>query len=161
MSGSADLLSLAIAAGGAAAVAALVLAAASDLENRLIPDRCSLVVAASGLLALAGLDGPRALGHSLLAAFLFGLGLWAFRHRFLGGGDVKLMAAAGLWAGPGGLPLLLSVQAAATLLLATAGLARTARSVDRARATLPLGVAIAAGGTAAVAWRLGLLGPGG
>ena len=91
---------------------------------------------------------------------MFG-GLAAFRAGLVGGGDVKLMAAVGLWAGPDGLALQLLVQALTTLLLVPLVLVAArvpAGGKPDAWPTVPLGVAIAAGGLALLLARLGYLG---
>jgi prepilin peptidase CpaA len=90
------------------------------------------------------------------AAALFGVGALGFAAGVLGGGDVKLLAAAGLFAGPDHLLDFLTVTALAGGVLGLAVLAGarlgpaelapagTARA--RLRAGLPYGPAIAAGG---------------
>jgi prepilin peptidase CpaA len=96
--------------------------------------------------------------------FLAGIGLFAA--RALGGGDVKLLAAAALWAGPDHFTLFLLTTALAGGVLAMAALLwrrfapllalwRQIAGLDvlAARPVLPYGVAIAAGGVA-VALRL-------
>lgn len=157
---------LAVAAGAAAAAAALVTVAATDLGARRIANRAVVVVAVGAMPMLAALGLASGSAHAAIASLLFLAGLAAFRAGLVGGGDVKLMAAVGLWAGPGGLALLLLVQAAVTLLLvpvlliggqAVSGSAAGA-SPAHARPTMPLGVAIAAGGLAVILSRLGYLG---
>ena len=92
-----------------------------DLEHFWLPDRLTLPLAASGLLAawLTGQElGPRLLGLGL------GYGsLWliakAYRARTgrdgIGGGDPKLLAAIGAWLGAPMLPLVLVVASLAGL----------------------------------------------
>lgn len=155
MSGSELAVSLTVAAAGAAAAAALVIAAGIDWARRVIPDGCSAMVAATAFLSLVALPPAAALGHLLLAILLLTLGAWAFRGGHLGGGDVKLLSAAGLWAGPAGFPALLLAQAAATILLVGTHVAGGTRLLGGAR-DLPFGVAIAAGGLAAILGRVGL-----
>ena len=108
-----------------ALVASLVMAAATDLARREIPNGCCVAVAVSGAvramacalgqgsatspllvspLARALLGGVCALAVMLVAA-------WASARvgegPGVGGGDVKLVAAAGVWAGPlGGLAMI-------------------------------------------------------
>ena len=95
--------------------ASLVLAAASDIGSRIIPNGCVAVVAAARLpvLACCGDRGP------MVAESVFGsvavftlLLLCSIVSRRLtgspgiGGGDLKLLSALGLWAGPvGGLAI--------------------------------------------------------
>ena len=104
------------AAGAALACGALVAVALIDWDTFLIPDELSLGLALSGLL-FAPFNpyfdaGPHAAWWSAPwlcvrgAAFGFGLG-WAlavggealFKKDALGGGDVKLLAGVGAWAG--------------------------------------------------------------
>lgn len=107
-------------------VAALALAAASDLASRIIPNGCVLAVALARVpvLAVAGDPGQTlvesVLGMITVLGFLL---LSAVVSRAvtgspgLGGGDLKLLAALGLWAGPvGGLALV-----GASCLIALAG----------------------------------------
>ncbi|MBL8659218.1 MAG: prepilin peptidase [Rhodospirillales bacterium] len=80
----------------------LALAVVSDIEAMRIPNRICLCIVAlypSHVLASAApIDWP---GATAAAAAVFGLGLIPFLFRLMGGGDVKLMAALALWAGPG------------------------------------------------------------
>ncbi|HJB48611.1 MAG TPA: prepilin peptidase [Candidatus Olsenella excrementigallinarum] len=92
--------------------AALGVAAATDLRCRIVPNGCVVAVAASGLVralaAAAGGVGPaaplRALlgGASVLAVMLVAsaVSLRLGRGQGVGGGDVKLLAAVGVWVGP-------------------------------------------------------------
>lgn len=79
----------------------LVWAAWSDLRDYIIPNRISIAVAAiypAHIAATGAVDiVPGALA-SAAAVFAAGFALFAF--RIAGGGDVKLMTAAALWAGP-------------------------------------------------------------
>lgn len=93
--------------------AALGVASATDLSCRVIPNGCVLAVACSGVArvlasALAGgramalvaealLGGLSVLGVMLLAATLSARG---GGRPGVGGGDVKLLAAVGVWTGP-------------------------------------------------------------
>lgn len=90
--------------------ALMLIAAIEDLRRLIIPN--ALIVALCALWPLYILAAPSWLGiaGSLTAAVLvFLAGALAFSRGFLGGGDVKLLAAATLWAGPGGTPALLVV----------------------------------------------------
>ena len=79
----------------------LGLAVVTDLEAMRIPNRICLAIAAlypvHVLSATAPTDWPLALA---VAAAVFAAGLIPFTLGLMGGGDVKLMAAAALWAGP-------------------------------------------------------------
>lgn len=94
---------------------ALCLASLHDIAARTIPNALSLAIAALGLAAhlLAG-DAPPAL---LAALGVFLLGILAWRCGVMGGGDVKLLAACTLLAGPATAPdLLLAVALAGGVL---------------------------------------------
>ncbi len=139
----------------------LVAAGWQDLRTMRIANRLSLGIAACFVLwALAGLAlGTLSIGHVALsavgAAALFAAGAIAFAAGGLGGGDVKLLAAAGLFAAPGLLIEFLTVTALVGGVLGLAILAgapigpaaadgATVRA--RLRGGLPYGPAIAAGG---------------
>lgn len=76
-------------------------AALTDVRTWRIPNRVSLAIAllypAYVLASPVAVDWLSAVGIAA-AVFLVGLGLFVL--RWMGGGDVKLMAAVSLWAGP-------------------------------------------------------------
>lgn len=79
------------------AMAAMAVAALSDVRRRIIPNEFVLVVALSGLV-LRGLPsefGPLAASVGLAVGLLLALGELS-RHGIIGGGDAKLIAAASL-----------------------------------------------------------------
>ncbi len=77
----------------AASLIALVVSAAVDLKDRIIPNELVLVVAASGL-ALGFVSRPGQVGLSLLGAVVVFLGLGTLAHfKKIGGGDAKLIGA--------------------------------------------------------------------
>ncbi len=144
-------------------LAVLLLAAAwLDLRTLRIGNRFSLAIAALFAIwsAIGFLDGSfplYSLGLSLAcAAGLFVLGTIAFAAGMIGGGDVKILAGVGLFAGPALVADLLLVTALAGGLLGLAAMAgipmgavpargeATLRS--RMRSRVPYGPAIAAGG---------------
>ena len=159
----------------------LGLAAFKDLRERRIPNRLTGGLAALYpvyvLVSPVPVAWPAALG---LAVVVFVIGLGLFARELIGGGDVKLIAALSLWAGPeqfvwfmlvttltGGALSLISlwyrrwgglIEAhLAALGLVPAGErasrpCRTRRLTSRPprSATLPYGVAIAAGGIAII-----------
>ncbi|MFI5000507.1 MAG: prepilin peptidase [Reyranellales bacterium] len=149
-------------AGCLVAFALLLIAAGwQDFRTMRIANSLSLAVVASFCLwALAGL----ALGRTSLAgitlaaagaAALFGVGAVGFALGGLGGGDVKLLAAASLFAGPGLLVEFLMVTALVGGVLGLAILAGVPIGPSvagdgtfraRLRNGLPYGPAIAAGG---------------
>lgn len=74
-------------------LAALLLGAATDLKDRIIPNKLVLLIAASGLTASLVLR-PELVWVSLLGAVLVLVGLGVLSHYdLLGGGDVKLVSA--------------------------------------------------------------------
>jgi prepilin peptidase CpaA len=72
-----------------------------DVRARRIPNAVPLVLAGGWIaLALAGWvrgADPHALSHLAAGAGLFVLAMLAWRARVMGGGDVKLLGAVGLW----------------------------------------------------------------
>ena len=95
----------------AALAAALGLAAAEDLARRVIPNGCVVAVAASGhAAALSRAAGGEAAalaaapaGALATLSVMFAAALVSWRVRGapgVGGGDIKLLAAAGGWLGP-------------------------------------------------------------
>ncbi|HYH17400.1 MAG TPA: prepilin peptidase [Azospirillum sp.] len=143
----------------AAAAALFVFAAIGDVRRYLIPNAFSLGLAALfgvyAFLTPAGLSWP---GHLTAGTAAFAVGAGLFYMGAMGGGDVKLLAAAALWAGPQGLADLLLVVAVAggavaLVMLAAARLSRTPATApsgdaapSAAKQRVPYGVAIAAGG---------------
>jgi prepilin peptidase CpaA len=140
----------------------LLLAAWQDWRTMQIADGISFGIAA--LFVPWALTGIAAGTFSLLdlalalacAAGMFGLGALAFAAGAMGGGDVKLAAAASLFAGPGLLLDFVTVTALVggllgVAILAGAPIGRVASAGDgtvrvRLRGNLPYGPAIAAGG---------------
>jgi prepilin peptidase CpaA len=79
----------------------LAYAAASDVISRRIPNQLSSVIAASFVIAgVASPDRVDLLGGLWVAAAVLAVGFVGFLFGKIGGGDVKLLAAMGLWAGP-------------------------------------------------------------
>ncbi|ACL66339.1 peptidase A24A prepilin type IV [Anaeromyxobacter dehalogenans 2CP-1] len=150
----------------------MAVAAASDLASRRIPNALSLTVAVAGLAASTG---PLQAASGLVAsAICLALMLPLWRRRAIGGGDVKLLAAAAAWvrlehlfvfglavALCGGLLALivLARASAAELRLvranAVASLAMSRPAVARSAGTsIPYGVAIALGAAIATSGAL-------
>lgn len=100
----------------------LLVGAFTDLRSRRIDNRISL-----GLLALFALhQALSAAAPPLWRAIAVGiamlaLGMFAWRRGLIGGGDAKLLAVMGMWAGPSGLPgfLLVTTLAGGGLALLT------------------------------------------
>ena len=159
----------------------LGLAAFKDICERRIPNRLTGALAALYpvyvLVSPTPVAWPAALG---LAALVFVVGLGLFARELIGGGDVKLLAALSLWAGPEHFVSFMLVTALAggalslfslwyrrwgvlvEAHLAALGLApatgagcrscptRSTGGVPDRSNTLPYGVAIAAGGIAII-----------
>lgn len=138
-----------------AAAALFMTAAITDIRSRRIPNALPVGLA---LLGLVRVTAALVTDTAILAALadlgtafaLFALGALAFRQGMLGGGDVKLMAAGGLWLGAASIGAYALLTAMAGGLLALVYLAlRLAVPVtgnsDRPQG-LPYGVAIATGG---------------
>ena len=149
----------------------LLLAAWQDLRSMQIADGLSLgIVGVFAVWAAAGLLGGMISFWSIALMFacavgVFALGALAFAVGMLGGGDVKLLAAASLFAGPSlMLDFITAVALAGGLLgvaiLAGAPIGSATPTPDgtlrtRLRGDLPYGPAIAAGGL----WLAVLLAP--
>jgi prepilin peptidase CpaA len=155
----------------ALAVLLLLLAAAQDIQARLIPNWVSLALGLAGL-SLRVASGELGLGLGVALA-VFAVAFLAWRIGLMGGADVKLLAAAALLVPPSEVPALVLLIALwggvlAILYLTLRPLLRLARSqvarpagrlrrVLRAEAwrirrggPLPYAVAIAAGATQAI-----------
>lgn len=148
-----------------AAAAVFVFAAWRDLRSFTIPNGAVVGLAALYPLYVIFASAPVAWGLALgLAALVFAVGCAMFALKAMGGGDVKLLAVATLWAGAPHLLELLLVTAGAGLVLALAfavrvaaasarasgdgmiGAAASLRFVPVTKLTIPYGVAIAGGG---------------
>lgn len=146
-----------------------VLAAArSDAHELRIPNALSAaILALFGVYAAVALT-PQAAAVALgLAASTLLLGFIAYRRGLMGGGDAKLLAACMAWAGPAYALEFLAVTAIAggviALALVSPLTARAAVAMQRnwparavgAKASMPYGVAIAAGALVVVVELLG------
>lgn len=148
--------------------AALIAAALNDLSTYLIPHRYSIAIAAAFLVFAIGRPLSFLLAGLAAGTLLFALGALLFARRLLGGGDVKLLAAAGLWAGLDQLALLIFASAVAGGVLAATQLSPLGRLLpappgsapvgndfySRMRQPMPFGVAIALGGVCVAVARL-------
>jgi len=81
--------------------ALMAFAAASDLFTMTISNRVSLALAAGFLLLapLGGLPLPEILSHIGAGAIVLAVAFFCFAMGWVGGGDAKIAAAAGLWFG--------------------------------------------------------------
>ncbi len=131
-------------AGPADALAALILAALAwtDLRRHRLPRPLMAGLVLAGFLSTLLRDGPAGLPPALLSAALAGLPLLLLRRAIgrrwpLGGGDIRLAAALGLWLGAAtALPVL---AAGAMLAVAWGGLLQLLGRPDR----VPYGTACA------------------
>ena len=155
-----------LAAGVAILVVSLGLASVSDLSNRTIPNACvvSAALAVMPLVASAP-DLPAAIGRSISGAAivvaLLAAAAFLFRRVHgcdgVGAGDIKLLGALGLWAGPvGGLAV---VGISCLLALAGRALAQRTRGGAQSAAVncggaMPMAPAISA--AALLTYALGL-----
>lgn len=92
----------------AAALACVAGAAYADIRHFEIPDGWSIAITA--LFAVFVVIAPPVepwWAHVAAGAIVFFIGALLFSRGWLGGGDVKLLAACALWAGFSGLPSLL------------------------------------------------------
>jgi len=148
-----------------------IFAAHGDIKTRRIPNVLALAVAALGLLRLAFAGDPAAALMSIgVAAAVFAIGFLLFWRGWLGGGDVKLMAAAILLVGVPAVSFFLIAMSLVGLVVTLATLAadRFARhpatphsapgSEPASRRTVPYGVAIAAGAILTLAAQLSVSG---
>lgn len=139
----------------------LALAVVTDVEAMRIPNRICLCIAAIYPCHVLATDAPVDWPLAVAAAVaVFVAGLIPFLFRLMGGGDVKLMAAVALWAGPGLIIDFLAVTfflggVVALLMISPMrfAMARTFEVVGRGDLgtillgrSIPYAVAIAAGG---------------
>jgi prepilin peptidase CpaA len=151
-----------------ALVAALSWAAVNDALWFRIPNVVPLLIAAlyPVFLLTSGKSLETGLWGLVVAVGVFLLGFFAFARGVMGGGDVKLLTALSLWAGPAYLPALVLVVAIAGGVLSLIVLLSTRNpylavaasklrtnlrlppvpSVAQGGRTVPYAIAIAAGG---------------
>lgn len=85
----------------------LMIAAVQDLRSRIVPNQLVISIAASGLL-LGAVTRPLSLWINIVAVLLLVMSFGAVSSlESLGGGDIKLAAAATLLVAPSGIPGLL------------------------------------------------------
>ncbi|WP_114226876.1 MULTISPECIES: A24 family peptidase [Sphingomonas] len=136
----------------------LLVAAIQDVLVRKISNLLVLGVVLLGIAAMAYLGIRTTVWQNVvIVVALLALGTIAFSHQWLGGGDVKLFAAVGLWSNFAAAPkllaaILISGGVVALIMLARVLLPnRESGGPLRARRSVPYGVAIAAG-TLLVTW---------
>jgi prepilin peptidase CpaA len=136
----------------------MTVAACEDLRRLTIPNPVVVALCALWPVHLALVPGGTlagSLGAAACAAVIFAAGALLFSRGLVGGGDVKLLAAATLWAGPEVTPALVALTAllggalallrlSAIALRAVLASAPAPASILPARAApVPYGVAIA------------------
>ncbi len=94
-------------------------AVVSDFRELLIPNWIILtLVAAFPPFALLYLEPPTVLWHFLIALVVLVFTIAFYAANWIGGGDVKLMTGAALWAGPRHMAIFLLVMSALGFLVA-------------------------------------------
>jgi prepilin peptidase CpaA len=151
----------------ALAACALLGAAYCDIRTYQIPDGFALAIAGAFIAAALGGSLGEAVAALAIAAAVFAAGVAMFARKWLGGGDVKLLAATALWVSPALLAPFTVVVSFTGALLGIAMLTPLRRRMppppaallgDAAagalRQPMPFAVAIAAGGLFALLSRL-------
>jgi leader peptidase (prepilin peptidase)/N-methyltransferase len=131
-------------------LATLVLALI-DLRQGNIPNWLNLAIALGGLAKAAALDGLTAALLAGCEGLIVGAIVWLLRRLYfrwrnlqgLGLGDVKLLAASGVWIGIAGVPLQLLV--ASLTALGAAGILKLAGYTITRQTSLPFGPFLALG----------------
>src|ERR1700730_16992234 len=122
-----------------------------DIRHGIIPDWLNLSIAGLGLAKVVIAGGSVAGIEAACEGAAVGLIFWLLRRLYfrlrkiqgLGLGDVKFLAAAGIWIGVAGMPTLLLI-ATLTALVAAGGLQLAGRDMTR-QTSLPFGPFLAIG----------------
>lgn len=122
-----------------------------DLRRGIIPDWLNLAIAGLGVGGVAMLSGWTAAYNASLEGLVIGAAVWLFRRLYfavrqfqgLGLGDVKFLAASGIWIGIAGIPMQLLI--AAVTALAAAGAMQLAGQTVTRQTALPFGPFLALG----------------
>jgi leader peptidase (prepilin peptidase) / N-methyltransferase len=122
-----------------------------DIRHGIIPDWLNLAIAGLGLLTALSIDGPSSALQAACEGAAIGVIFWLLRRLYftfrkvqgLGLGDVKFLAAAGIWVGVAGLPVLLLVATLTALICA--GLLQLAGRQLSAQTSLKFGPFLAIG----------------
>ncbi len=151
----------------------MIIAATGDVLTRRIPNSLVLTIALLffPLAWIGGMPTAAIILHAGCGAGLLALGFVVFSFGFFGGGDAKLLAAAGIWFGLEGLAFFLTMTALTGGLLALTMFIWSAiafeiklrdsalsRSIEQFRPSVPYGYAISAGAILAYpqSWSLSL-----
>jgi leader peptidase (prepilin peptidase) / N-methyltransferase len=122
-----------------------------DIRDGIIPDWLNLAIAALGLLRIWTTADLSAAIEAIGEGIVIGLVFWLLRRLYfayrgiqgLGLGDVKFLAAAGIWVGVVGIPMVLLV--ATMTALACAGVMQLSGRALTAQTSLSFGPFLAAG----------------
>src|SRR6266404_3279990 len=122
-----------------------------DIRHGIIPDWLNLAIAGLGLSKALIVDGPPFALEAACEGAAIGATFWLLRRLYfafrkiqgLGLGDVKFLAAAGIWVGVVGLPVLVTI--AALTALACAGAMQLARHQLTAQTSMSFGPFLAIG----------------
>ncbi|WJR79995.1 A24 family peptidase [Bradyrhizobium sp. NP1] len=122
-----------------------------DIKRGIIPDWLNLAIAIVGLARALSLGGWTVALQAFGEGIAIGAVLWLLRALYfrirkfhgLGLGDVKLLAASGIWIGVAGVPLQLLI--ASLTALATAGILHVAGQTMTRQTVLPFGPFLALG----------------
>jgi leader peptidase (prepilin peptidase)/N-methyltransferase len=122
-----------------------------DIRHGIIPDWLNLAVAGIGLIGTMMIGDPYATLQAAGEGIAIGALFWLLRRLYfayrkvqgLGLGDVKFLAAAGIWVGISGLPMLLLI--ATLTALAYAGIMRLAGRSLTAQTSMSFGPFLATG----------------
>ena len=122
-----------------------------DIRDGIIPDWLNVAIAALGLVKIIATGNSSAATAALGEGVVIGAAFWLLRRLYfvirgiqgLGLGDVKLLAAAGIWVGVAGIPLVLLV--ATITALACVGVAQLSGRALNAQTSMSFGPFLAAG----------------
>lgn len=129
--------------------AMLIVAATGDLRSRRIPNWLNLAIALTAIPFwwMSGLSlWPDVATQIAIAAGVFVFFAILFHLGMMGGGDVKLLAALGLWLPLASVVKLLVIMSLAGGVLTLVMLARRRRASSEEKTEVPYGVAIAFAG---------------
>ena len=143
----------------AAAAAALIWAAVSDIRLYIIPNRTVAIIGAAFAVFACAMPWSFAIGGVLAGLIVFAVAVTFFARGWMGGGDAKLMTVVALWAGSSYLSTFALVTSLAGAALGIVMLtpasrimpAPSAEALGVARQPMPFGLPIAAGGLAVLA----------
>jgi prepilin peptidase CpaA len=129
----------------------------SDLRSYVIPNRvCLAIVGLYPAYVLASPPPVDWVGALAVSGIIFGIGFVMFTMRLMGGGDIKLLTATALWAGPQNIFLFLVVTGLAGGLLSLAAIIKLRMSLPRQSTRSGFGVWLGPALKANVAYGIGV-----